>query len=126
MPAIMELDILLSLDSVTDADKIKEEFEKIKHLTEKANENINKHLNRTQIEFMEKSRERIFKIEKLWDDLTESFSELKDPTITETADKRRKLGERYGADENRDALYPAPTVDDGHTNDITYYPPPEV
>jgi len=121
MPAVIRLDVLLSYDSITDKQKIKEEYNNIKDMVKNAHENIHAKVTQTHNDFLEKVETRILNLESLWDDLTGKFPDVANPTIKEKAKKKLDRMERYGPKQKT-------KQDDGHTNEITkpLYPPPQV
>merc|ERR1711971_368345 len=104
-------DVLLSYDSVTDKQKIKEENDNIKDMVENAHENIRADVTQTHADFLEKVETRILNLESLWDDLTGKFPDVANPTIKEKAKKKLARIERYGPKQKT-------KQGDGHTNEI--------
>ena len=121
MPAVNRLDVLLSYDSITDKQKIKEEYNNIKDMVKNATDNIHAVVSQTHDDFLEKVETRINNLESKWDDLTGSFPDVvANPTIKEKVEERLDRMERYGPKQ-------ITKQDDGHTNEITnFYSPPQV
>lgn len=82
MPVVNRLPKLLTLDSVTDKAKIKEEHANILSMVKNAEDDIKAKCDETSAEFLEEVEARIMNLETLWNDLTTSNPVVKDPTIT--------------------------------------------
>merc|ERR1719418_185716 len=117
----MRLDVMLAYDSITDKQKIKEEYDYIKDMVENAHENIHAHVTQTHADFLEKIETRVLNLDSLWDDLTGKFPDVANPTIKEKAQKQLERMERYGPKQKA-------KQDDGHTNEITRtrFQPPQI
>ena len=111
IPTVIRGDVLLSYDSITDKQEIKEEYDNIKAMVENAHENIRAVVTQTHADFLEKVESRILNLESRWDDLTGKFPDVANPTIEEETQKKLYQMDRYGSKRKTTR---------------TFYPPPQV